>query len=73
MRRYAPVCAVCDHRAPHERNVPSVLRDALIWYYTNRPVDLGGGTAGANGEPTEVEITDVQALNAAGAWVLKAA
>lgn len=49
--------------------VRSVLRDALIWFYANRPGDLGGSTAGRNGEPTEVEITDVQALNDAPIWV----
>jgi hypothetical protein len=47
----------------------SVLRDALIWFFANRPGDLGGVTAGRNGEPTEVEITDVQALNDAPIWV----
>ncbi|HXU32717.1 MAG TPA: hypothetical protein VN851_19275 [Thermoanaerobaculia bacterium] len=47
----------------------SVLRDALIWFLANRPGELGGVTAGRNGEPTEVEITDVQALNDAPIWV----
>lgn len=47
----------------------SVLRDALIWFAANRPGELGGVTAGRNGEPTEVEITDVQALNDAPIWV----
>ncbi|HEV7668753.1 MAG TPA: hypothetical protein VGS22_09530 [Thermoanaerobaculia bacterium] len=47
----------------------AVLRDALVWYLENRPGDLGGSTAGRNGEPTEVEITDVQALNDAPIWV----
>ncbi len=46
----------------------SVLRDALVWFYNNRPTDLGGSTAGRNGEPTEVEITDVQALNDQRIW-----
>ncbi len=49
--------------------VRSLLRDALVWFYANRPADLGGNTAGRNGEPTEVEITDVQALNDQPIWV----
>ena len=49
--------------------VRSLLRDALVWTWTAHPEQLGGTTANRNGEPTEVEITDVQAFNDSSLWV----
>ncbi|HEY3568534.1 MAG TPA: hypothetical protein VGP73_11435 [Thermoanaerobaculia bacterium] len=40
-----------------------VLRDALVWAFNNRPELLGGDTTNRTGTPTEVEITDMQAVN----------
>ncbi|HXU47070.1 MAG TPA: hypothetical protein VN783_16190 [Thermoanaerobaculia bacterium] len=45
-----------------------VLSEALIWLFQHHPDLLGGTTAGRNGVPTEVEITDVQALNDGPVW-----
>ena len=42
--------------------VKFLLRDALAWYFQTHPDQLGGDTANRNGEPTEVEVTDVQAF-----------
>ena len=46
-----------------------VVRDALIWWFANRPAELGVGPAGRNGIPTEVEITDVQATGDSAIWI----
>lgn len=46
-----------------------VLHDALVWAWTKHPELLGGDTSNRNGVPTEVEITDMQALNDTGLWV----
>lgn len=43
--------------------VRSVVKDALAWAFVARPDLLGGSPAGFNGAPTEVEITDAQAVN----------
>lgn len=43
--------------------VRSIVKDALAWAFAARPDLLGGSTAGYNGEPNEVEITDAQAVN----------
>jgi hypothetical protein len=40
-----------------------VLRDALVWAWKSHPELLGGDTANRNGIPTEVEITDMQAVD----------
>jgi hypothetical protein len=40
-----------------------VLRDALVWAFTNHPELLGGDTTNRNGLPTEVELTDMQAVD----------
>lgn len=46
-----------------------VLHDSLVWAWTKHPELLGGDTSNRNGVPTEVEITDMQALNDTGLWV----
>jgi hypothetical protein len=46
-----------------------LLREALIWAWKNQPDLLGGDTANRNGEPTEVEMIDIQAFNDRGLWV----
>jgi hypothetical protein len=43
--------------------VRAIVADALAWAYSARPDFLGGSPAGFNGRPTEVEITDAQAVN----------
>jgi hypothetical protein len=40
-----------------------VLRDALVWAWKSHPELLGGDATHRNGEPTEVEITDMQATD----------
>jgi hypothetical protein len=45
-----------------------ILRDALVWAFTERPELLGGDTTGRNGLPTEVEITDMQATDDRGLY-----
>jgi len=49
--------------------VRSLLRDALVWALSKRPELLGGDATNRNGEPTEVEITDVQAFNDSALWI----
>ncbi len=49
--------------------VRSILRDALVWAFAKHPEYLGGDTSNRNGEPTEVEITDMQATNDRGIWL----
>jgi len=49
--------------------VRSLLRDSLVWAWSKRPELLGGDAANRNGEPTEVEITDVQAFNDSALWI----
>jgi hypothetical protein len=48
--------------------VKFLVREALQWYFTTYPERLGGDTRGHNGEPTEVEITDVQAFGDREIW-----
>ncbi len=48
--------------------VASTLKDALVWWYQNRPEELGGSTEGRNGNPTEVEVIDVMATNDQSLW-----
>jgi hypothetical protein len=43
--------------------VRSIVADALAWAYAQRHEFLGGSPAGFDGHPTEVEITDAQAVN----------
>jgi hypothetical protein len=45
-----------------------VLRDALVWAFTNHPELLGGDTTNRNGVPTEVELTDMQAVDDNGLY-----
>jgi len=45
-----------------------IVRNALVWAFAKRPDLLGGDVSNRNGQPTEVEITDVQALNDRGLW-----
>lgn len=50
--------------------VKFLVREALAWHFANNPAMLGGGgTAGHNGEPTEVEVTDVQAFGDNEIWI----
>lgn len=49
--------------------VKFLLREALAWAYAKHPEYLGGDTSNRNGEPTEVEITDMQATNDRGIWL----
>lgn len=49
--------------------VRSLLVDALVWAFTKHPELLGGDTANRNGQPTEVEITDMQAFNDNAIWI----
>jgi hypothetical protein len=46
-----------------------VLHDALVWAWTKHPEMLGGDASNRNGNPTEVELTDMQALNDTALWV----
>jgi hypothetical protein len=48
--------------------VKFLVREALQWYFTTYPERLGGDTKGRNGEPTEVEVTDVQAFGDREIW-----
>lgn len=45
-----------------------VVADGLRWWLANHPDQLGGSTVGRNGEPTEREITDVQATGDRVIW-----
>jgi hypothetical protein len=49
--------------------VRSLLREALVWAWSRQPGLLGGDAAHGNGEPTEVEITDMQAFNDSALWI----
>ncbi|HEX9944518.1 MAG TPA: hypothetical protein VGG03_21105 [Thermoanaerobaculia bacterium] len=46
-----------------------LVREALAWAWAKRPDLLGGDRSNRNGEPTEVEITDVQAFNDRDLWI----
>lgn len=46
-----------------------LLRDALVWASTKHPELLGGDASNRNGEPTEVEIIDMQAFNDSALWI----
>lgn len=46
-----------------------ILHDALVWAWTNHPELLGGDTTNRNGIPTEVEITDMQAVDDSSLYV----
>lgn len=48
--------------------VRPVIVESLRWWLANRPQELGGSVAGRNGEPTEREITDVQATGDREIW-----
>src|SRR5262249_53516795 len=39
------------------------------WAFQKHPEILGGDVANRNGEPTEVEITDLQAFDDRGIWI----
>lgn len=50
--------------------VRSLITDALAWWYTWAPGDLGGGAGcKANGFPSEREVTDVQATADSPIWL----
>ncbi|HTG33703.1 MAG TPA: hypothetical protein VLB76_12315 [Thermoanaerobaculia bacterium] len=70
-RRWGPFTASTRLKkwAGPGNEVRFVLHDALVWAWTQHPELLGGDTANRNGEPTEVELTDMQALNDTGLWV----
>jgi hypothetical protein len=46
-----------------------LLADALAWAFAKHPELLGGDTANHNGQPTEVEIIDMQAFNDSAIWI----
>jgi hypothetical protein len=70
-RRWGPGTATDRFKrwAGPGNEVRFVVHDALIWALAKRPELLGGDTANRNGQPTEVEITDVQAFNDGEIWV----
>ena len=70
-RRYGPFTAGTRFKRwiGPGNEVKFLLRNALVWYFQNRPEQLGGDTSGRNGEPTEVEVTDVQALDDREIWI----
>lgn len=49
--------------------VKFLVKEALAWHFANNPEALGGNTSGRNGEPTEVEVTDVQAFGDNEIWI----
>lgn len=49
--------------------VKFLLHDALVWAFREHPEMLGGDTSNRNGEPTEVEIIDMQATNDRSLWL----
>lgn len=49
--------------------VKFLLKNALAWHFQHHPEQLGGDTSGRNGEPTEVEVTDVQAFDDRDIWI----
>lgn len=49
--------------------VKFLVKEALAWHFANDPAALGGSTSGRNGEPTEVEVTDVQAFGDNEIWI----
>jgi hypothetical protein len=48
--------------------VKFILHDALVWAFREHPEMLGGDTSNRNGEPTEVEMIDIQATNDRALW-----
>jgi hypothetical protein len=70
-RRWGPGTASLRFKrwAGPGNEVRSLLRDALIWAWSKRPELLGGDVTNRNGEPTQVEITDVQAFNDSALWI----
>ena len=70
-RRWGPGTATDRFKrwAGPNNEVRFLVREALAWAGAKRPDLLGGDTANRNGEPTEVEITDVQAFNDSEIWV----
>jgi hypothetical protein len=70
-RRYGPFTATNRFKrwAGPGNEVRFLLKNALVWFHQNHPEVLGGETAGRNGEPTEVEITDVQAFDDREIWL----
>ena len=48
--------------------VRGVIVQSLRWWFANRPQFLGGWSSGRTGEPTEREITDVQATGDREIW-----
>lgn len=69
-QRYGPDTAGSRFKrfAGPGNEVASTLKDALVWWFHNRPDELGGTTAGRNGIPTEVEVIDVMATNDQSLW-----
>ena len=70
-RRYGPFTSTNRFKrwAGPGNEVRFLLKNALVWFFENHPESLGGDAGGRNGEPTEVEITDVQAFNDHDIWM----
>jgi hypothetical protein len=70
-RRWGPGTATTRFKrwAGPGNEVRSLLSDALVWAWTKHPELLGGDASNRNGEPTEVEITDMQAFNDRALWI----
>lgn len=70
-RRYGPFTATGRFKrwAGPGNEVKFLLKNALVWFYQNHPESLGGDTTARNGDPTEVEVTDVQAFDDRQIWV----
>lgn len=70
-RRWGPLTAT-EHFKRWQgpgNEVKFILHDALVWAFTRHPEMLGGDTANRNGEPTEVELIDIQATNDRALWL----
>lgn len=70
-RRYGPLTATTRFKRwiGPGNEVKFLLKNALVWYFQNHPEQLGGDATGRNGEPTEVEVTDVQAFDDRDIWI----
>jgi len=70
-RRYGPNTTGPRFKAfiGPNNEVRFIVHDALVWWFGHRASELGGDTTNRSGEPTQVEITDVQATGDRAIWV----